>query len=400
MKYLIAGNGPAAVNAVKAIRELDRDGCIVMVSPENNEPYSRITVPEYMAGEIAEKAIYFVPGFYARFGVETRLGKRVVSLEPEAHIAVLDDGEQVAYDKLLIATGSRPFLPDWADLKLDGIYSLWNKVDAERIAARIKPGDNAVIAGAGLVAFQAARALNAFGMPVTLVARREIMSRQLDARAAEILKAAAESHGVRILLHTSVEEVHAENGAVTGVTLTNGETVRTNCLLACMGTLPNLDMLEGLLECGKGVSVDDTMKTALPDVYAAGDVASARMYGCDECCVRATWPNAVAQGEAAGKNMAGERTPFPGSRAMNSIELFGVSFISAGQTEACENQREIIIRNTDKAYHKVIMEGARLKGMTFAGEVQQAGTLVAKMGDSYAGYIGTIPEFSPELIRE
>ena len=400
MKYLIAGNGPAAVSAVKAIRKLDSTGTITIVSPENNEPYSRITVPEYMVGEIEEKNIYFAPHFYEQYGVDTRLGRSVVSLEPNEHIAVLDDGEQITYDKMLIATGARPYMPDWADLSLKGIYSLWNKSDAELIASGIKPGETAVIAGAGLVAFQAARALSAYGMKVTLVARRFIMSRQLDVKAAGILRAAAENCGVRVLLHTAVEKVLTKDGAVSAVTLTNGETLTTNCLLACIGTTPNLEMLDGLLECKVGVQVDEYLMTKFTDVYAAGDVANARAYGSDECCVRAIWPNAVAQGEIAGANMAGEKTIAAGSRAMNSIELFGVSFISAGQTNVCNGQREIIIRNTDNAYHKVIMEGVKLKGMTFAGEVQQAGTLVAKMGDSYAGYIGSIPEFSPELIRE
>ena len=137
MKYLIAGNGPAAVNAVKSIRSLDTEGQIIMVSPENNEPYSRITVPELMVGEIEEKDIYFVPGFYEEYNVETRLGVKVSTIRPDEHIAVLSDGGEIAYDKLLIATGARPFMPDWADLSLDGMLSLWDKADAQHIATKI-----------------------------------------------------------------------------------------------------------------------------------------------------------------------------------------------------------------------------------------------------------------------
>jgi len=399
MKYLIAGNGPAAVNAVKSIRELDKEGQIIMVSPENNEPYSRITVPELMVGEIDEKDIYFVPGFYEEYNVETKLGVKVSTIRPEEHVAVLSDGEEIAYDKLLIATGARPFMPDWADMSLDGMLSLWDKADAQHIATKIEKGKNAVIAGAGLVAFQAARALNSYGMKVTLVARRFIMSRQLDDMAAAILKRAAESCGVRVLLHTSVEEVISDNGAVKGVKLTNGEIIETNCLLACMGTKPNLELLDGVLDYEGGVEVDDCMQTALPDVYAAGDIAKAEMASGGKS-VRAIWPNAVIQGAIAGKNMAGDCCASEGSRAMNSIELFGVSFISAGQIEAKEGQKEVILRNTDKAYHKVILEGATLKGMTFAGEVQEAGTLVAKMDTVCAGFTGNIPEIFPDLIRE
>ncbi|MGI6029725.1 MAG: NAD(P)/FAD-dependent oxidoreductase [Candidatus Heteroscillospira sp.] len=400
MKYLIAGNGPAAVAAAREIRGLDTGAHIIMVSPENNEPYSRITVPELMVGEIDERDIYFAPGFYEECGVETRLGVSLAALRPAEHTAVLSDSEEIRYDKLLLATGAHPFMPPWADMSLDGMYSLWDRADALDIAGKLKKGENAVIAGAGLVAFQAARALNAYGMRVTLVARRYIMSRQLDARAADMLKAAAESCGVRVLLHTSVEEVLADGGAVKGVRLTNGETIETNCLLACMGTKPNLAMLEGLADCSGGLDVDDTMATALPDVYAAGDIVRARMQGSDERAVRAIWPNAVYQGAIAGRNMAGVAELSEGSRAMNSIELFGVSFISAGQIEAAGGQRELVLRSTPNAYQKVILEGNILRGLTFAGRVQEAGVLAAKLGTDCSGYLGFVPDFDPELIRE
>lgn len=399
MKYLIAGNGPAAVAAAREIRASDADGQIIMVSPEANEPYSRITVPELMVGEIEEGDIYFAPGFYRDCAVETRLGKKLTAIRPQEHIAVLSDGEEIAYDRLLLATGAHPFMPEWADLSLEGMYSLWDRADALHIAGKLRKGERAVIAGAGLVAFQAARALNAYGMQVTLVARRYIMSRQLDARAAAILKQAAENSGVRVLLHTSVEEVLTASGAVTGVRLTNGETIETRCLLACMGTKPNLDMLRGLLEWTDGVEVDDTMHTALPDIYAAGDIVRARMQGGREKAVRAIWPNAVYQGSVAGKNMAGRSTLSEGSQAMNSIELFGVSFISAGQIEAGEGQQELILRNTKDAYHKLIMEGGILKGLTFAGQVRQAGVLAAKLGTDCSGFLGSLPLIDPVLTR-
>ena len=396
MTYLIAGNGPAAVACVRAIREEDRSGRIVMVSPEANEPYSRITVPELMVGEIGEEDIYFVPGFYREYGVETRLGARVAKLRPEEHLAVLDSGEELSYDRLLLATGARPYLPDWADGSLKGMYTLWDKADAEEIRRQIRPGETAVIAGAGLVAFQAARALNAFGMKVTLAARRFIMSRQLDAKAAEILKNAAESCGVRVLLHTSVEEVLTENGAVTGVKLTGGETVQTGYLFVCMGTRPNLSMLDGVLDYTDGVETDDCMKTALEDVYAAGDIVKGRIRGGSEKKVRAIWPNAVEQGAVAGRNMAGVYTLFEGSRAMNSIELFGVSFISAGQTEAGPGQREVLLRNTPEAYHKLILGDGVLQGMMFAGEIRQAGPLAAKIGEPVTGYVPGLELISPD----
>lgn len=401
MRYLIAGNGPAAVNAVRAIRSLGDTGEIVMVSPEDNEPYSRITVPEYMAGEIDEGGMLFAPGFYSEYGVRTKLARSVVKLFPDKHIAVLSSGEEIVYDKLLLATGARPYVPDWADMSLRGMFTLWNKSDAEAVKPCMEPGANAVIAGAGLVAFQAARALSSFGMKVTLVARRFIMSRQLDAHAAEMLRAAAEEHGVRILLHTSVTRLLSDGGAVTGVELSNGETIASRCVLACMGTKPNLGMLDGLLEYDGGVDVDDHMHTALPDVYAAGDIVRARMASGGRA-VRAIWPNAVAQGRIAGLNMAGHPELWDGSRAMNSIELFGLSFISAGETEPAEGEREIMLSCKERDYRKIITDGTgTVRGVTFAGAVREAGIFAAKVGMSASGgFMGSLPELSPELIRE
>ncbi|MCI8649406.1 MAG: NAD(P)/FAD-dependent oxidoreductase [Anaerotruncus sp.] len=403
MNYLIAGNGPAAVNAVKAIRRLDPSGGITMVSPEENLPYSRIMVPEYLTGEMQEEDLYFAPEFYEQYQVQTRLGKKVQQVLPREHQVVLDDGEQLTYDRLLLATGSRPFLPPWADLSIDGVYCMWDKADAEKISAALRPKAHAVVVGGGLVGMQAARALSSCGMKVCIVELADrLMVRQLDETAAELLRQATEDAGVQVRLSASVEQLETADGKVCGVRLANGERLAADCVIVSAGVRPNLEMLEATgIEYARGIQVDERLHTALPDIYAAGDVVKTVGYPEGESAVRAIWLNAVEQGEIAGENMAGGHRAYAGGRSMNSTELFGLSLISAGCTMGGEGLTEKVLTPAlNGAYCKVILDGERLLGMQMVGDVQQAGLLVQKIGlcCNEGSFWGKLPTVNPELI--
>ncbi len=374
-----------------------------MISPENNPPYSRITVPEYLSGEVEEEHIYFAgQEFYSENKIETRLGRKLANVDPKAHTARLDSGEALVYDRLLLATGSRPFLPAGIDPSVPGVFSLWNKEDSEKIAGFAKPGDRAVIIGGGLVGMQGARALTAAGLSVSVVELADrLMAQQLDGVSAQMLRDAAENAGIGVYLSTSLESIRIENGRAAGAVLSGGIRLPTEMVLVCVGVRPNLSMLDGLdVAHDRGIEVNERMQTPLPDVYAAGDVVLGHLYGSDEKAVRAIWLNAVEQGAVAGENMAGGNAVYGGSRSMNSIQLFGLSLASAGYTVAREDMREIVLSSpAEGTYGKLVLDGKTIVGMLLAGDIRQAGVLYHKIGTAYAdGFWGRLPRMDVEAV--
>lgn len=402
MTFLIVGNGPAGVGAVERIRELDKSGKIILVSPEANPPYSRIMTPEYMTDEVKEEDLYIRgDDFYKRYQVETRLGRRVVQIIGGEHKALLDNGEEIVYDKVLIASGSHPIIPSWVDLKVEGVFTLWDKLDSERINRHLPETKEAVIVGGGLVGLQSARALTSYGIRVTIIEKLpRLMPLQLDETASKMLLSAIESQGVTVLLDTEVTALEAEEGRIKRVRTASAELL-ADMVHISIGVRPNLQMVEGSsLNKDRGLITDYHMQTSYPDVYAAGDVAQAPCQLTGKATLRALWLCAVQQGKVAGANMAGIREKYQGSKAMNSIQLFGLSFLSLGQVETLEGDEERIIKMPmSGAYHKFILNEGRLVGSILVEEVQKAGVLYHKLGTPlYKGYWNGIQALDDEEI--
>lgn len=402
MTYLIVGNGPAGVSAIERIREFDQSGRIVLVSPEANPPYSRIMTPEYMINEVKEEDLYIRgKDFYENYRVEPRLGRKVVKIYENESRVVLDDGEEIAYTKALIASGSHPIIPGWVDLSVKGVFSLWDKRDSERINQHLPETKEAVIVGGGLVGLQAARALTSYGIKVTVIEKLpRLMPVQLDETASGMLLAAIQEHGVRVLLDTEVKALEADEGVIKRVR-TETEAIPADLVLISIGVRPNLEMVEGSsLVKERGLITNHYLQTNHPHIYAAGDVAQAPCQLTGEATLRALWLCAVQQGKIAGANMAGSYEKYRGSKAMNSIQLFGLSFLSVGQSETYEGDVERIVKAPmSGTYQKLIHREGKLVGLIFVEEVQKAGILYHKLGEPmYKGYWDGIQAWDDEEI--
>jgi len=400
--YLIVGNGPAGISALERIRQIDSQGKIIMVAAEDSPPYSRIMTPEYMTKEVTEDDLYIRgTDFYTKHGVEIRLGLKVERVMPESNQAVLENGERIDYDRLLIATGSRPLIPKWVDMGVEGVFTLWNKADAEKIYSYLPGVKETVIIGGGLVGLQAARALAAYGVKITVVEMaNRLMPNQLDQTAGGMLKNTMETHGVRILLNTTAKSLVVKGNRVKGVEL---EDMRLNAdmVLVVIGVRPNLDLVaETGIDTDKGLLVNSYLQTSISNIYAAGDIAQASGQICGDKVVRVLWPAAVQQGKVAGANMAGLYEEYAGSHSMNSIQLFGLSIISIGQIESGPGIEEVFLKYPSTgSYQKLLAHDNRLVGTVFAGDVQQAGILYHKLGHSLnAGYWGRLQVVGEEYI--
>lgn len=395
MVYLIIGNGPAGVSAIERIRQLDHQGKIILVSKENNPPYSRILTPEYMTVEVKEMDLFWRgTDFYQEHQVEIYLGRVVQKILPEKNMVVLDNDETLIYDELLIAPGSRPVVPSWVDLEIKGVFTLWDKIDSEKINRHLSGVRNVVIVGGGLVGLQSARALTAQGINVTIIEKMSrLMPVQLDETASLMLVKLLEQNGIEVLLNTEVMSLGTEDEGIAAVR-TRKKEIPADMVLFCIGVRPNLEMAYNTtLELEQGLLVNEHMQTNLKNIYAAGDVAQAFCQQSGAQKLRALWPCAVQQGKVAGANMAGVSDRYKGSMAMNSFQLFGLSVVSLGQIEVTDDVDEkILMYPTSGSYKKLLIKEGKLLGLIFVGDIQQAGILFSKVGQFLErGYWGSIP---------
>lgn len=369
MRYVIIGNSAAGIGAVQGIRELDKDGEITLISDEKYHTYSRPLISYLLKGAVTKESMKYRPdSFYEDNKVTAILGKKAVSINKDEKSVILDDGNAVQYDKLLVATGSKPFVPDFKSLdKVKNKFSFMKLDDAKAVEKCVKKNAKVLIVGAGLIGLKAAEALLHFTKDITVIDLSErVLPSILDTEASVIMKKHIEADGVKFILGTSVDKFATDSAE-----LTNGEKVDFDMVILAVGVRPNTELIEhagGKVERG---IVTDSKQTVegLTDVYAAGDCVRSHDISSDSEKIIAILPNAFMQGNIAGKNMAGGEASFENAFPMNAIGFMGLHIISAG-TYSGEVYSEIDGEN----YKKLFIEDNRLKGFILMGDrIKNAG---------------------------
>ncbi|MBI4733456.1 MAG: NAD(P)/FAD-dependent oxidoreductase [Rubrobacteridae bacterium] len=385
MSYVIIGNSVAAVGAIEAIRKVDKEIRITVISDELYSVYSRPLISEYLAGQVKEELMaYREASFYDKNGVTTMLGRTVVSIDSAKKTVKLDNGEEVAYSKLLIATGGTPFVPPMKGLELSGVMTFIKMDDAKKIDKLVPSLKHVVVIGAGLIGLKAAESLRHRGVEVTVVELADrVMATVLDSEGGNIVQNALEEAGVKRLTGDTVAEIlGSKKGVVNGVKLKSGNKLACDAVIVAIGVIPNAKFAkESGVEVNRGIVVDNRMKTNLDDIYAAGDVAEGPDYLSGGVRVLPIWPNAYMQGKIAGFNMAGVDREFEGGVAMNSIELFGVPVITAGLSNTVSDDLEVLTKIEIDSYRKIVLRGSTVVGAVFVGKVDRAGIVTGLIRD-------------------
>ena len=381
-RILVLGNSAAAIAAVKAIRARGGEQAITMVSNEDCTAYSPVLTTHYLNGEMPESALYFCDDtFYREHGISCHFGNGAVALDAVAQLVTLTDGTRLDYDKLLIATGASAKRLTGLDPEIAGdVHYLRTIEDARSIHDAALGARHVVMMGAGLVSMQVAGAVARPDLKVTcVVASHQILSQNVDATCAELLRAHVErSADIEFLFGTNVTGIARADGGYR-VCLDSGAELQADLLVAGKGVSPNIGFVDrAQIAVDQGILVDDHLRAGFANVWAAGDVAQGRNRISGKVELVANWIDACEQGAAAGANMAGDELTFAGSVAENITTLFGVSVASFGITKRDESDglREVIyLDERHGVYRRLLLRGDVLVGATLLRDVVDAGVV-------------------------
>lgn len=383
-RYLIIGNSAGGIGAAEAIRQIDKEGALTIVSEERYPTYSRPLISKYLAGERALEGVLFRPlDFYDQNNILFLPGKKVTHLELDDRTAWLEDNEQNVWEKLLLAVGGKPIFPKMKGSDKKGVFTFINLDDAKAVDRFLDNARKAVVIGGGLIGISVTEALVKRGIDVIVVEMKErVLNTILDQQASLMTEEVLTRAGVEIITgHTVIEITGRET--VGGIVLDNGDTMPCDLVLVAIGVSPRSDLaLDAKLKVNRGVVVDCHMATSHPNVYACGDVAEAYDFVYGENRLSPIWPNAYIGGRIAGFNMAGIPTKYPGGTAMNSLNYFGIDIASAGIPTAPNNDGyEVICKQDSNMYQKVILKDNLIVGMVFVEDIEKSGIIFGLMRD-------------------
>ncbi len=367
---VIVGKGMAATRLVDELstRALGRHA-IIVIGAEPRPAYNRVLLSSVLAGEVDPADIELKPAAWWRArGVTTLYGGAVASIDRAAKSVTLESGLRVAYSKLVLATGSHPIRLPTPGMTLPGVLTFRDLRDTDAMLAAARRGGRAVVIGGGLLGIEAAHGLARAGMRVTLVHLMDrLMERQLDARAADLLKRAIEAKGVTVLLGADTARVTGDTVA-TGLELKDGRVVPADLVVCAVGIRANADLARASgLAINRGVIVDAGMATSDQDIFALGECAEAGgvVYGLVE--------PAYEQARVLARRLAGDtRAAYAGSTPATNLKVSGVGVFSAGDFVGEGKETVQLDDAADGLYKKLVIDNARLVGAILIGDTRDA----------------------------
>jgi len=312
--YLIVGASLAGAKTAEALRNEGFDGPLVLIGEEHERPYERPPLSKgYLLGTQERDKIYVHPEqWYAEHDVELRLGATVTGIDPGAHEVHLADGSRADYAKLMLATGSSPRRLDVPGADLDGVLYLRRVQDCEQIKATFGRSARVAVIGAGWIGLETAAAARTAGVDVTVLEMAELpLLRVLGREVAQVFAGLHREHGVDLRFGVQIAKITGSGGKATGVLLADGTHVPADAVIVGVGIVPNSQLASAAgLEVDNGIRVDAQLRSSDPDIYAAGDVASAFHPMLGKHIRVEHWANARYQPRAAAKAMTGQQASY------------------------------------------------------------------------------------------
>ena len=367
MRYVIIGGSAAAIGCIEGIRSVDKTGEIILITRETEWNYSRPLISYLLEGKTTRDKMWCRPdSFFTRNGVTVKAGVLATALDAGDRTVRLSTGERLAYDRLLAATGSRPFVPPIPGLEtVERTFCFQTLSDASALAEALRPESRVLILGAGLTGVKCAEGIRGLCAQIAIAdLAPRVLPAVLDDTGAALVQARMEEKGVRFYLNDSAAAFRGNTAR-----LQSGTELEFDVLVTAVGVRPNTQLVAdagGAVD--RGILVDGRCATTLPDVYAAGDCAQGYDAVSGEKRMLPLWPNAVLQGETAGINMAGGRADYTQGIALNASGVFGLHMVTAGSYEG-----ESFTVQRDGSYKRLVTADGVLKGVIMVGDVSRAG---------------------------
>jgi nitrite reductase (NADH) large subunit len=370
MKLVMVGNGMAGVRTIEELLKIEPDLYdITVFGAEPHPNYNRILLSPVLAGEQTLDEIVLNPiSWYADNGITLHLGKKVVDIDRRNRVVKAEDGTEAEYDRLLMCTGSNPFILPVPGKELDGVIAYRDIQDTNTMIEAATKYQHAVVIGGGLLGLEAARGLQMRGCDVTVVHLMDtLMERQLDSTGGEYLKRKIESLGIRVMLPQQTSALFG-NGRVDGLRFASGEELEADLVVIAAGIRPNTELARSAgLEVRRGIVVNDYMATSDPHIFAVGECTEHR--GQTFGLVAPLFD----QGRVLASAITGNGGPaFTGASPAAKLKIMGVDIFSAGSIDESESGVETV-RYEDPAlgtYKKLLLKDNRLHGMILVGDIE------------------------------
>ena len=387
-RIIVVGNNVAGTTLAKAVRDSDAEAEIHIFTDESVPYYARPKLIDFIAGTVDDDKILFHPmDWYRKNRLQLHLDSKVEKIDAIGR-KIFVEGGWLEYDKLVLANGSKAFLPPFKGLPKDNVFTLRTLEDAIRIRVSAAKAKDVVIIGGGLLGLETARAL-ATGFPnlkVTILEYAEhLLMRQLDHEGAEILQRIIRELGTEVVTNAETEELLGD-GSATDVRLKDGRTVRCDMIVVSAGARANLSLAkEAGLQTNRGVVVDGSLRTSNENVFAVGDVAEfgGKVWG--------MIPPALDQARVAAKKILGlDATDYAGTIPSNTLKVMGIDLTSIGvvrsEHEPPEEGFEEIraVTPDGKVYKKFVIENDRMIGAILLGSKKEAAKVIKLIKEGQA----------------
>ena len=366
VKYVIVGNSAAGIAAVEGIRQVDKQGEITIITDETHHTYSRPLISYLLLGKTTEEKMkYRSDAFYDDNKCTLLAGSRVTGINAEEKQVLLSEGKAISYDKLLVATGSSPFIPAFDGLEtVKDKYTFMSLDDALGLRSVLEKHQRVLIIGAGLIGLKCAEGIsNSVSQITVLDLAPRILSSILDEEGAQLVQNHLESRGIAFVLSGAVRRFE-KNRAM----LDNGKHIDFDVLVLAVGVRPNTALLSGIAEIEKAIVINEKSETTATDIYAAGDCTQSLDISSGQSRMMALLPNAYMQGECAGMNMAGGERSFEKAMPMNAIGFSGLHIITAGTYTG-----DVYAASGNAHDKRLFYSENRLNGYILIGDVGKAG---------------------------